>query len=308
MIFFVSLHSNLRFMTFKQFSMERFGEMVQKIPIDAGFTCPNRDGTLGTSGCTFCRNDAFTPRYCSAKKSISEQIADGIAFHQRRGRFSNSYLAYFQSFSNTYAPLDQLKSIYREALDHPQVKGIVIGTRPDCIDEAKLDFFAELNRQKFVSIEYGIETCNDTTLKRIHRGHDFATSASAVTQSVQHGIFTGAHFIIGLPGENKSDWINNIQQINQLKINSVKFHQLQIFKDTALEADFKTHPSDYHLFSIEEYVDLMVDLVGRLNPEVVIERLASEVPPQYLSANPWQGTRYDVILQKIRMKLKERGI
>lgn len=293
-------------MTFKQFSMERFGEIVQKIPVDAGFTCPNRDGKVGTNGCTFCRNDAFTPRYCSNKKSIVEQISDGIEFHQRRGRKSDGYLAYFQSFSNTYASLEKLKSIYQPAIDHPQVRGIVIGTRPDCIDDEKLDYFAELNQQKFVSIEYGIESCNDTTLQRIHRGHDFATSAAAVAKTVQRGLFTGGHFIIGLPGETRQDWLNNIQQINQLKIGSIKFHQLQIFKDTAMEKDFVLHPSDFHQFSIDEYVDLMVDFVEMLNPNVVIERFASEVPPQYLALNPWKGIRYDVILQKIRMKLKER--
>lgn len=288
---------------YKQFLIDRFGEPVLKLPIDAGFSCPNRDGTVGTGGCTYCLNQAFVPRYCDAAKSITQQIEDGITFHRNRGRESRIYLAYFQAFSNTHAPIGRLKEIYEEALAHPQVKGLVIGTRPDCVDEEKLEYFASLQEHCFVSIEYGVESCYDRTLQRIHRGHNFATAVNAIQMTADRGIHTGAHFIIGLPGETPEDWRAQVATINKMPINSIKFHQLQIIKGTAMEKDLQEHPEDFHRFDMDEYVELMVYFVKNLRPDIVIERFASEVPPKYLSANPWKLQRYDVILQKIREKI-----
>ena len=297
-----------RYYSYKQFLLEHFGEPVLKLPIDAGFSCPNRDGTVGTGGCTYCLNEAFSPRYCSSEKDILQQIDEGIEFHRQRGRESNIYLAYFQSFSNTHAPLEKLQELYETALSHPKVKGLVIGTRPDCVDEEKLDYLSTLNHKHFISVEYGIESCYDRTLQRINRGHDFATAEKAVRMTAEQGIHTGAHFIIGLPGETIEDWLNGIKLINPMPINSIKFHQLQIIKGTAMEQEFQKHPEDFCRLMMEEYTELMVDIIERLRTDIIIERFASEVPPKYLSVNPWKLQRYDVLLQHIRQRLKERNV
>ena len=289
--------------SYKQFLIDRFGEPVLKLPIDAGFSCPNRDGTVGTGGCTYCLNNAFVPRYCSSEKNILQQIEDGIEFHRQRGRESRGYLAYFQAFSNTHASLDKLRELYETALSHPKIKGLIIGTRPDCVNEEKLNYLNTLNHKHFISIEYGIESCYDRTLQRINRGHDFATATRAVQMTADRGIHTGAHFIIGLPGETPDDWLNGIPLINQMPLNSIKFHQLQIIKGTAMEQEFQEHPEDFHRYSMDEYIDLMVETVKRLRKDIVIERFASEVPPKYLSASPWKMQRYDIILQKIRERV-----
>ena len=297
-----------RYYSYKQFLLEHFGEPVLKLPVDAGFSCPNRDGTVGTGGCTYCLNEAFSPRYCSSEKNILQQIDEGIEFHRQRGRESNIYLAYFQSFSNTHAPLEKLQELYETALSHPKVKGLVIGTRPDCVDEEKINYLKTLSQKHFISVEYGIESCYDRTLQRINRGHDFATAQRAVEQTASKGLHTGAHFIIGLPGETVEDWLNGIELMNQLPLNSIKFHQLQIIRGTAMEQDFKQHPEEFTPLDMNSYIDLMVEMIKRLRPDISIERFAAEVPPKYLSANPWQLQRYDVILQRIRQRLEELDV
>lgn len=294
-----------RFNSYKRFLQQQFGTRVQKLTIDAGFSCPNRDGTVGTGGCTYCLNDAFNPSYCTPNKSVEQQLAEGMEFHHNRYRRAGAYLAYFQAFSNTHAPLPQLKEIYRPALQNPLVKGIVVGTRPDCIDAEKLDYFAELQQQMFVSIEYGVESCNDTTLRRINRGHDFATAEHAIRLTAERGIHCAAHFIYGLPGETPDEWLKEVNIINQLPINGIKFHQLQIIKSTKMQQDFIEHPADFQIFTTENYIDFIVKITERLNPAFTIERFAGEVPPRYLFVNHWGLTRYDVILQKIEKKLEE---
>lgn len=294
-----------RFNSYKRFLQEKFGTRVQKLTLDAGFTCPNRDGSVGVGGCSYCLNDAFNPSYCTPKKSVQQQLDEGMEFHRNRYRRADAYLAYFQAFSNTYAPLEQLKEIYRPAIENPQVKGIVVGTRPDCIDEAKLDFFAELQQKLFVSVEYGVEACNDITLRRINRGHDFATAQRAIEQTAQRGIHCAAHFIYGLPGETPEQWLKEVEVINQLPINGIKFHQLQIINGTAMQREFVEKPSDFHTFTQETYVDFIVSITEKLNPNFVIERFAGEVPPRYLFVNHWGLTRYDVVLQKIEKRMAE---
>ena len=295
-------------LTYADYCRRLFGTTVQKIAVDGGFTCPNRDGTLGTTGCIFCNGEAFAPSYCRTAGSITQQIDEGIRFHARRHRKPAQYIAYFQSYSNTYAPLPVLRQRYKEALAHPKVSGLVVSTRPDCVDEEKLDYLSTLNHKHFISVEYGIESCYDRTLQRINRGHDFATAEKAVRMTAEQGIHTGAHFIIGLPGETIEDWLNGIKLINPMPINSIKFHQLQIIKGTAMEQEFQKHPEDFCRLMMEEYTELMVDIIERLRTDIIIERFASEVPPKYLSVNPWKLQRYDVLLQHIRQRLKERNV
>lgn len=295
-----------RYHSYKNFLTRQFGKRVQKLTIDAGFTCPNRDGTVGYGGCSYCLNDAFNPSYCSPKKSVRQQLEEGIEFHRNRYKRADGYLAYFQAYSNTYAPLEELKKIYHEAVIHPEIKGIVIGTRPDCMDEEKLEYFARLQEKFFVSLEYGIESIHNPTLSRINRGHTFEQASDMLEKTSRYGIHTGAHFIFGLPGENPEIWKSDLTIINQLPVKSIKFHQLQIIKDTAMEKEYFLSPESFHLFTMDEYIEFIVDYTERLNPCIVIERFAGEVPPKFLAAGDWGTVRYDVVLQKIEKKLEEK--
>ena len=286
-----------------------FGGRVQKVAVNAGFTCPNRDGTVGTGGCTFCNNGAFTPSYCQPSKSVTQQIEEGIEFHRNRYRTASRYLAYFQSFSNTYAPLDHLRLLYDEALAHPEVAGIVVGTRPDCVDEQKLDYFAELahERGKYVAIEYGIESVNDRTLQLINRGHDFATARRAVEMSAERGLHVGAHFILGLPGESDQELIEQTEIINSLPLTTVKFHQLQVFAGTAMAEQYDRDPSVFRFWEVEEYIDLFIEILRRLRPDIVVERFASEAPPRYHYGRNWGLIRNETLLAMLEARLRSRG-
>lgn len=294
-----------RFNSYKRFLLQKFGTRVQKLTLDAGFTCPNRDGTVGHGGCTYCLNDAFNPSYCDSVKPVAQQLSEGVEFHRNRYRRADAYLAYFQAFSNTYAPLERLREIYRPALENPLVKGIVVGTRPDCIDGAKLDFFAELQRRMFVSIEYGVESCREETLRRINRGHSFECACEAIRLTAERGVHCAAHFIYGLPGETPDMWFEDLKAINSLPLNGVKFHQLQIIKGTAMQRDYELNPADFYSFTQDEYVRFIVGITERLNPAFVVERFAGEVPPRYLFVNSWGLERYDVVLQKIEKRMAE---
>ena len=295
-----------RYNTYSSYLKSLFGTRVQKLPIAAGFTCPNRDGTLGTGGCTFCNNEAFSPSYCSPEKSIRQQIEEGIAFHQRRTQKTSQYLVYFQSYSNTYKPLEELKHLYRQALEVPDIVGIVIGTRPDCIDEPLLHYLNEVQKTHYVMLEYGVESAYDETLKRVNRGHDFATAKRAISMTAEHGIPCGSHLIFGLPGETKAMMLDAADVISQLPLTMVKFHQLQIFKGTKMAEEYQQHPEVFHLFNLEEYIDFVIDFVERLNPSIVIERFAGEVPPRYLVSEPWMKLRYDEVPSRIEKRMEER--
>ena len=294
-----------RFNSYSDYFKLVFGGRAQKISIDAGFTCPNRDGTISTGGCSFCNNSAFNPSYCRPEKSISQQIEEGIDFHRRRYRRAQTYLAYFQPYTNTHKPIHELQKIYGEALSHPLVSGIVVGTRPDCVNEEILNLLGEIKKTHYVMIEYGIESVYDETLKRVNRGHDFATAEKAVRTTAECGIPCGAHFILGLPGETPQMMLDGIDIISKLPLTTIKFHQLQIFKDTPMADDFNSHPSDYHLFDLQSYIDFIVHVIERLNPRFVIERLAGEVPPRFLVSEPWMSLRYDQVLHLIEDKMEE---
>jgi len=269
----------MRYNSYANYFKTIFGGRAQKLSINAGFTCPNRDGTKGCNGCSFCNNEAFNPSYCRLVKNISEQIDEGIKFHRWRYRKTSCYLAYFQTYSNTYAPLNVLKERYEEALEHPLISGLIIGTRPDCVDDEKLDYIASLRERGFIGIEYGIESCYDQTLRLVGRGHDFATSRLAINATAARGIHCGGHFILGLPDESIDEMIAATKIINTLPLNTVKFHQLQILKGTRLAKEPLERQG--RAFCLEEYISLICDIVERLRPDIAIERFAGEVPPRY---------------------------
>lgn len=298
---------NRPFNSYSGYFKRLFGSRMQKLTINAGFTCPNRDGRVGTGGCTFCNNEAFTPSYCTPAKSVTQQLEEGIAFHRNRYRTAQRYLAYFQSFSNTYAPLEELRRIYDEALAHPLVAGLVIGTRPDCVDDAVLDYFADVARERYVIIEYGIESCCDATLQAVNRGHDFACARQAVEATAARGIHTGAHFILGLPGESDDMLIASADIINSLPLNTVKFHQLQIFRDTPMAADWAQHPERYRFRTLDEYLDLFIRILQRLRPDLVVERFAGEAPPRYHCGPTWGLIRNEQLLARLEKRLRETG-
>ena len=297
---------NRRFNSYNAYFTKLFGARVQKISIDAGFSCPNRDGKLSIGGCSFCSNAAFNPSYCKPEKSVRQQIEEGIEFHQKRYRRASQYLAYFQAYSNTYKPLDELKQIYQQALDVPSIAGIVIGTRPDCINEPLLHYLNEIQKTHYVMLEYGVESVYDDTLKRVNRGHDFATAKRAIQLTAEHGIPCGGHFIFGLPGETKTMMLDSADIVSQLPLTTVKFHQLQIFKGTKMAEEYQLHPDAFHLFDLDEYIDFVIDFAERLNPNIVIERFAGEVPPRYLVSEPWMKLRYDEVLNRIEKRMEER--
>lgn len=283
-----------------------YGERLQKLVIDAGFTCPNRDGTVGYGGCSYCDNAAFHPGYSIPGKSLLQQIDEGIEFHHRRYPKVNHYLAYFQSYSNTYASLEKLETLYGEALSHPSVVGLVIGTRPDCVDEEKLDYLSSLAGEKVIVVEYGIESCYDKTLLRINRGHDFETARKAVEMTAERGIDVGAHFILGLPGESREMLLDQCSVISSLPLTSVKFHQLQIVKGTRMEKEYDNNPGEFLRLSLNDYLDLVIDILERLRPDLCIERVAGEVPPRFVRETPWGLIRNDGILRLLDKRLEER--
>ena len=292
---------------FSHFLRRYFSEKVQKISVHAGFTCPNRDGKVGRGGCTYCDNAAFHPSYSTAGKSLHQQMDEGIEFHKVRYRTTEHYLAYFQAYSNTYAPLERLKELYEEALSHPQVVGIVIGTRPDCVDEEKLDYLGQLAKNHVVIVEYGIESCYDETLLRINRGHDFETARRAVEMTAERGIDVGVHFILGLPGETREMMLEASDKINDLPIRSVKFHQLQIVKGTQMEKEYAERPQDFERFSLEEYLDFFVDMLERLRPDLSIERFVGEVPPRFVNETPWGLIRNVELIRLLDQRLSARN-
>jgi hypothetical protein len=297
---------NKRYNSYNEYFKRTFGSRVQKVSIDAGFTCPNRDGKAGTGGCTYCNNDAFNPSYCQPSKSITQQINEGIEFHKVRYRRAMRYLAYFQTYSNTYAPLSRLKEIYDEALQHPDIIGLVIGTRTDCMDDEKLQYFASLSQKYYVIIEYGLETTNNTTLAAINRGHNFEQAETMIRKTASYGIKTGIHLIFGLPGESREEMLSRAEVVSGLPLSTIKFHQLQIVMDTVMARQFKDNPDFFTLFSLDEYVEFIVAFIERLNPDFVIERFTGEVPPRFLLSQPWGSLRADQVAVMIEAELEKR--
>ncbi len=276
---------------------------VQKISIDAGFSCPNRDGRLSSGGCTYCDNRTFNPSYCNRKKSITEQLEEGKRFFSRKYP-DMKFLAYFQAYTNTYAEVDQLRLMYEEALGVEDVVGIVIGTRPDCVSDELLDYLEELNRRTFVLVEYGIESANDDTLRRINRGHDFAYSRDAVERTHRRGILTGGHIIIGLPGEDAEESLRQAPVISSLPLDILKIHQMQIIKGTRLAQEYAQTP--FHVYTVDEYVDVIVRYIQLLRKDLVLERFVSQSPKELLVAPRWGLKNYE-FTNLLNNRLKENN-
>lgn len=289
---------------------KRLGGRVQKLAIDAAIGCPNRDGGVAYGGCTFCLNEAFSPSYCRESTSITEQIERGIAFHKARRRKCDIYLAYLQSGSNTYGDIDHLERIYHETLTHPAISGIIIGTRPDCISSEILDILEHISKQYFVSIEYGIESTSDATLTHVNRGHTFAQARDTVALTRERNIECGAHFILGLPNETREQIVAQTEQINRLDIQSIKFHQLQIYRNTAMAKEWEMHPERF-LFAqgttAEEYTSLIVEIIRHLKPSIAIERIASVAPHHLLLHSPLKGVRPDTLREMVISKMRALG-
>lgn len=297
-----------RYNSYARYFRRLFGRRIQKVTIDAGFTCPNRDGTVAYGGCTYCNNNAFNPSYCTSLKSVTRQIEEGKEFHAGRYRHAAGYLAYFQAYSNTYKPLDELKALYEEALSVDGVVGIVIGTRPDCVDGYKLDYLAGLSQRCHLVVEYGIESVYDRSLQRINRGHDFECAHKAVTETAARGIHTGVHFILGLPGESRDDMLGSVQVINTLPLETIKFHQLQVFRDTIMERDFMANPQNYSFFECDEYIDFFCDILARLKSDIVVERFAGEAPPRFHIGPSWGLIRNNTLIEMLERRLEERDL
>lgn len=282
----------------------QLGMKAQKISLHAGFTCPNRDGKVGTGGCTYCNNQTFNPDYCAPTKSVAQQLEEGKRFFARKYP-DMKYLAYFQAYTNTYDSFSHLKAKYEEALSVPDVVGLIIGTRPDCMPPNLLRYLSELNRHTFLLVEYGVESVYDATLLRLNRGHTHAQTADAITRTVAQGIRVGAHLILGLPQESREDMLAEAEVLSSLPLTTLKLHQLQLIKGTRMAEEYFAHPEHFHLFTADEYIDLVIDFLERLRPDLVLERFVSQSPSSLLALPGW-GLKNHEFVAKVRRRMEER--
>ena len=290
---------------FTSYLKENFPYKVQKISINAGFTCPNRDGTKGRGGCTYCNNKSFSPDYSPRIKDVSQQLEEGILFFSHKYT-EMKYLAYFQSYTNTYDSVDKLIDMYEEALAYPNVVGLVVSTRPDSMPDELLDYFEKISKVHFVLIEYGVESTLNKTLERVNRQHTYDDSSKAIRDTAARGIAVGAHLILGLPGETRSEIISHSTTLSSLPLTTIKVHQLQIIKGTAMAKEYKTNPEQFHIFELDEYIDVCVDFSELLNPNFYIDRFASQSPKDMLIAPDW-GIKNHELTQKVIKRFKERN-
>ena len=293
-----------RYNDYGSFLQQHFAGKVQKISINGGFTCPNRDGTVGRGGCTFCNNQTFNPDYCRSELSVTEQLQEGIRFFARKYP-TMRYLAYFQAYTSTYDNRDRLIARYEEALSVEGVVGIIIGTRPDCMPPALLDYLAQLAQRTFVTVEYGVESTIDSTLQRINRGHDYASAVEAITRTAQAGIITGAHLILGLPGESRNDMLSHATRLSQLPLHTIKLHQLQLIRGTVMGNEYEIHPQQFDIPDIDTYIDLAIDFTELLRPDIVIERFVSQSPAELLLAPHW-GVKNHEFTARLLRRMRER--
>lgn len=292
-----------RYYPFSQFLKERFGCKVYKLPIDAGFTCPNRDGKIGYGGCTYCYNPSFSPPTLVEKQNVYAQIKYRKALIERKKKVK--FLAYFQPYTNTYAKKEVLKKLYDEALQDEDIIGLCIGTRPDCAADEVLDLIESYARNYHIWIEYGLQSIHDKTLLKINRGHNFAQFENAVKRTQNRGIFICVHIILGLPGETKKDMLQTAKVLAKMKLDGIKIHHLQAIKGTKLAEDFEK--GKFKVFSFEEYVPLICDVLELLSPSITIQRLVGEVlQDEMLIAPRWNLGKHEV-LSAIEQELIQRN-
>lgn len=292
-----------RYNAYGRFLKQKFGGRVYKVSVDGGFSCPNRDGTVGVQGCTYCNNNSFRPGTAGRLKPVGEQVLTGMQYLKKRYG-AEKFIVYFQPFSNTHAPLEDLVPVYESAIDHPDIVGLSVGTRPDCIDDDKIAWFEELARTLFVTLEYGLQSIHDNTLARINRGHDYGCWIDAVQRTRNRGIWIGTHLILGFPWETREAVLQAAGAISDKGIDFLKLHHLHVVKNTGMEKEFRDHP--FHLLDLDEYVELAVDFLERLNPEIRIERLFGSAPPDQLVGPVWEKSKGG-IRHRIEQRLKERN-
>jgi radical SAM protein (TIGR01212 family) len=295
---------NKPYKDFGDFLQIVFPFKVQKISINAGFTCPNRDGTKGRGGCTYCNNQTFSPQYAANEKPVGQQLEEGIRFFSRKYP-QMKYIAYFQAYTNTYDSPENLLSKYNEALKHPDVVGLIIGTRPDCMPEELLDELEKISRNCFLLIEYGIESTNDETLQFINRGHTYEEAVETIRRTASRNIYCGVHLILGLPGETREMILSHAGKISQLPLTTVKLHQLQLIRNTKMARQLEEHPELFHLYTVDEYIDLCIDFMERLNPRFFIERFVSQSPKELLIAPAWGLKNYE-FTARLNKRISER--
>ena len=271
-------------LTYGEWLKQQLGCKIQKIALNAGFTCPNRDGKVGHGGCTYCNNQTFNPGYCATQKSVTQQILEGKAFFARKYP-DMKYLAYFQAYTNTYDTVEHCIALYEEALSVPDVVGLVIATRPDCMPPALLDYLTELNRRTFLIVEYGVESANDETLLRINRGHTWQTSVEAIHRTAERNIRVGAHLILGFPGDTREELLRQARLVAGLPLTTLKLHQLQIIKGTRMAAEYAAQP--WPMPTVEEYIQVVSDYIRLLPPTILLERFVSSSPAHLLVAPKW---------------------
>lgn len=303
-LYFCVMKNSKLYNDFGDFLKNIFPFKVQKVSINAGFTCPNRDGSKGFGGCSYCNNQTFSPEYCHTEKSVSEQLEEGIQFFSRKYP-EMKYLAYFQAYTNTYDAIENLKKKYEEALQHPEVSGLIVGTRPDCVSDELLDYFTSLSDKKFVMIEYGLESTLDRTLMQINRGHTHAESEDAICRTALRGIYTGAHLILGLPGESREEILHHADVLSALPLTTLKLHQLQLIRNTRMAKEFNEDPSSFHLYTADEYIELVIDFIEKLNPSIVVERFVSQSPKELLIAPDW-GLKNFEFTARVNKRIRER--
>ncbi len=292
-----------RYNAFGPYMKDLYHAPVYKVNVDAGFTCPNRDGSISTGGCIYCNNDSFRPQACTSTTSVRRQIEKGIPY--LRSRYgAEKFLVYFQPYTNTYASVDILERLYGEALDNPGVVGLAIGTRPDCVDEDKISLLETLAREHFILVEYGLQSIYDRTLEYINRGHDYACFRKALALTTGRGIKIGAHLILGFPTETREEMLAMAGEISRLPVEFLKIHQLQVVRDTDLADQYAAKP--FPTFGYREYLEMLAGFLERLSPDVVLQRLFASAPDDILIAPVWNRTRSE-LLRDLDQFMEQQG-
>lgn len=296
-----------RYRKLKDYWSERVGGRLQKVSLNAGFSCPNRDGTLGVGGCLYCSNEAFTPAYCHEGQSLEEQIAAGLAFQQKRYPRARGFVGYLQAYTNTHGPLEELIAIYEPVLNHPGLEGLIIGTRPDCLPDALLDWLVEASRGHIVYLELGIESFSNETLHRMNRGHTIEQAEDALARIASRGLEVGGHFLVGFPGEPWTRFFDEVERFNRLPFHSVKVHQLHVFRDTPLARMYAEDPDRFDFPEKDAYLAQVADWLTRIRPDLFIDRIVGDAPPRFVVGPTW-GVRLDALVREFDALLEQLDI